>query len=351
MNINDFNYDLPKELIAQRPASPRTSSRLMILNTLNQPNQNPRDPKTSSTQKTQNPTDQNNSIQHKHFYNLPDYLEAGDVLVLNETKVLPIKVVGKKQTGGKVELMLQPGSKTATVKGKVKIGDILKFPKNIEAKVNAKKDNKITLDFNIPLEEIMQKIGKLPTPPYIKTPIKSDDEYQTIFAKKEGSFAAPTAGLHFDSELLKKIQSKGVKIARVTLHVSWDTFLPVHEEEIEKHEMHGELCEISPEAAKTINEAKRVFVVGTTTLRTLESFAEDGKIYAGKKLTKIFIYPGYKWQFTYTALITNFHLPKSTLLMMISAFYDREKILDAYKTAVKEKYRFFSLGDAMLIFA
>jgi len=245
--------------------------------------------------------------------------------------------------------MLQPNSKTATVKGKVKPGDTLNFPNNITATVNTKRGNKITLDFNLPLEQVMQKIGKLPTPPYIKTPLQKDEEYQTIYANKDGSFAAPTAGLHFDNELLQKIQDKGVKIAKVCLHVSWDTFLPVTEEDPTKHTMHGELCEISPEAAKTINEAKRVFVVGTTTLRTLESFADNDKIHAGKKLTKIFIYPGYKWQFPYTALITNFHLPKSTSLMMISAFYGKEKILNAYKTVVKEKYLFFSLGDAMLI--
>ncbi|MFH1802444.1 MAG: tRNA preQ1(34) S-adenosylmethionine ribosyltransferase-isomerase QueA [archaeon] len=324
MKLSDFDYELPKELIAQRPANPRTHSRLLVL--------------------------KNNQLQHKHFYNLPDYLQEGDVLVLNETKVLPIKVTGKKETGGKIELMLQPNSKTATVKGKVKIGDILQFPKNIKATINTKKDNKITLDFNLPLEQVMQKIGQLPTPPYIKTPIKSDDEYQTIYANKQGSFAAPTAGLHFDSALLTKIKDKGVKIAKVCLHVSWDTFLPVQETEIEKHIMHGELCEIDQENADIINNAKRVFVVGTTTLRTLESFAENNKIHTGKKTTKIFIFPGYEWQFSYTALITNFHLPKSTLLMMISAFYGRKKILEAYEVAVKEKYRFYSLGDAMLIF-
>lgn len=324
MHIEDFNYTLPKELIAQRPASPRTHSKLLVL--------------------------KENSLEHKHFYNLPDYLQTGDVLVLNETKVLPIKVVGKKSTGGKIELMLQPNSKTATVKGRVNIGDTLNFPKNIQAKVNSKKDNKITLDYNVPIEEVMQKIGELPLPPYLKSKLKSEGEYQTIYAKNEGSFAAPTAGLHFDDKLLKQIQDKGVKIAHVTLHVSWDTFLPVQEEDPTKHEMHGEWCEISQETAKTINQAKRVFVVGTTTLRTLESFADKDKIHSGKKLTKIFIYPGYEWQFPYAGLITNFHLPKSTLLMMISAFYDREKILEAYNVAVDEKYRFFSLGDAMLIF-
>jgi S-adenosylmethionine:tRNA ribosyltransferase-isomerase len=288
-------------------------------------------------------------IEHKHFYNLPDYLQEGDVLVLNETKVLKIKLEGKKSTGGKVELMLDSPT-TAVVKGKVKIGDELIFQKNIKAKILDKKENKLSLKFNIPYREVISKIGKLPTPPYIKQEIKSDEEYQTVYANQDGSFAAPTAGLHFDSELLQKIQSKGIKLAKVCLHVSWDTFLPVHEEDPTKHEMHGEVCEISPENAEIINNAKRLFVVGTTTLRTLESFAENGKVTAGKKLTKIFIYPGYKFKLNYHGLITNFHLPRSTLLMMISAFYDREKILQAYEVAVKEKYRFYSLGDAMLIF-
>jgi len=328
MNIKDFEYTLPKELIAQRPASPRTHSRLMVLHN-SSPNSQP--------------------IQHKHFYDLPDYLQEGDVLVLNETKVLKIKLEGKKSTGGKIELMLDSPT-TAVVKGKVRFKDELIFPKNIKARILSKQDNKLSLQFNVPYQEVIKKIVKLPTPPYIKTPIKSDEEYQTIYAKNEGSFAAPTAGLHFDQVLLKKIQDKRVKIAKVTLHVSWDTFLPVHEEDPTKHEMHGELCEISPQAAKTINEAKRLFVVGTTSLRALESFAQNGKVQPGKKITKIFIYPNYKWKLNYTGLITNFHLPKSTLLMMISAFYDRKKILNAYNLAVKEKYRFYSLGDAMLIF-
>jgi S-adenosylmethionine:tRNA ribosyltransferase-isomerase len=323
MKLSDFDYNLPKSLIAQRPASPRTRSRLMVL--------------------------QNNTIKHDVFYNLPDYLQVGDVLVINETKVLKIKLEGKRQTGGKVELMLNSPT-TAVVKGKVKIGDELIFQKNIKAKILDKKDNYLTLNFNLSHNEVIKKIGKLPTPPYIKTPIKTDDEYQTVYARSEGSFAAPTAGLHFDNKLLAQIKDKGVKLAKVCLHVSWDTFLPVHEEDPTKHEMHGEWCEIDEENAEIINNAKRLFVVGTTTLRTLESFAQDGKVQAGKKLTKIFIYPGYKFKLNYTGLITNFHLPKSTLLMMISAFYDQEKILEAYEVAVKEKYRFFSLGDATLIF-
>ena len=324
MKLSDFNYNLPRELIAQRPAVPRTHSRLMVL--------------------------KNNSIKHDFFYNLPNYLQEGDVLVINETKVLKIKLEGKKRSGGKVELMLEDEKGNAIIKGKAKSQDKIIFDNNIVSEIINKNSNKVFLEFNIPINEVIEKIGKLPIPPYIKIPLKKDEEYQTIFAEKDGSFAAPTAGLHFDSELLQKLQEKGVKLAKVCLHVSWDTFLPVLEEDPTKHEMHGEVCEIDKENADIINKAKRLFVVGTTTLRTLESFAENGKVAPGKKLTKIFIYPGYKFKLSYTGLITNFHLPKSTLLMMISAFLSREKILKAYELAVKEKYRFFSLGDAMLIF-
>ncbi|MBS3077722.1 tRNA preQ1(34) S-adenosylmethionine ribosyltransferase-isomerase QueA [Candidatus Pacearchaeota archaeon] len=324
MKLSDFNYNLPRELIAQRPAVPRTHSRLMVL--------------------------KNNSIKHDFFYNLPNYLQEGDVLVINETKVLKIKLEGKKRSGGKVELMLEDEKGNAIIKGKAKSQDKIIFDNNIVSEIINKNSNKVFLEFNIPINEVIEKIGKLPIPPYIKIPLKKDEEYQTIFAEKEGSFAAPTAGLHFDSSLLQKLHDKGVKLAKVCLHVSWDTFLPVLEEDPTKHEMHGEVCEIDKENADIINKAKRLFVVGTTTLRTLESFAENGKVAPGKKLTKIFIYPGYKFKLSYTGLITNFHLPKSTLLMMISAFLSREKILKAYELAVKEKYRFFSLGDAMLIF-
>jgi S-adenosylmethionine:tRNA ribosyltransferase-isomerase len=324
MKLSEFDYNLPKELIAQHPVFPRTNSKLMVL--------------------------QDNTVQHKHFYDLINYLKEGDVLVLNETKVLKIKIKGNKKYGGKVELMLLDNEGNAIIKGKAKIGDNLSFDYGVTGVITKKEGNKIKVEFDFPIHEVIHRIGKLPTPPYIKEELRSDSEYQTVYALKEGSFAAPTAGLHFDNDLLEKIKNKGVKIAKVCLHVSFDTFLPVHEKEIEKHEMHGELCEIDEENAKLINNAKRLFIVGTTTLRTLESLSSNGKISAGKKLTKLFIYPGYKWKLKYAGLITNFHLPKSTLLMMISAFYDREKILSAYELAVKEKYRFFSLGDAMLIF-
>lgn len=324
MKLSEFDYDLPKELIAQRPANPRTHSRLMVL----------RDDK----------------IEHKKFYEIVEYFKAGDVLVLNETKVLKIKLIGKKETGGKVELMLEGEDGTAIIKGRAKVGNKILFDKKITGIIEYKNENKVKIKFNLPVQEVIEKIGKLPTPPYIKKEIKSDSEYQTVFAKKAGSFACPTAGLHFDEELLKKLQDKGVKLAKVCLHVSFDTFLPVEVEKIEEHKMHGEYCEVDEENAKIINSAKRLFVLGTTAMRTLESLSKpDGKIYAGNKVTKIFIYPGYKFNLNYAGLITNFHLPKSTLLMMISAFYGKEKIFSAYKIAVKEKYRFFSLGDAMFL--
>ena len=324
MKLSEFDYNLPKELIAQRPINPRTHSRLMIL--------------------------KDDKIEHKKFYEIINYFKEGDVLVLNETKVLKIKLIGKKETGGKIEIMLEGQEGKAILKGRAKIGNKILFDKYIIGIIEEKKENEIKIKFNFPIEEVIKKIGKLPTPPYIKKELKSDSEYQTVFAKKEGSFACPTSGLHFDEELLKNVQKKGVKIAKVCLHVSFDTFLPVECEEIEKHKMHGEYCEIDEENANLINSAKRIFVLGTTALRTLESLSkEDGKIYASNKITKLFIYPGYKFNLKYAGLITNFHLPKSTLLMMISAFYTEEKIFKAYKIAVEKKYRFFSLGDAMAL--
>ena len=324
MKLSEFDYNLPKELIAQCPANPRTHSRLMVLH--------------------------KDKIEHKKFYEIANYFKEGDVLVLNETKVLKIKLVGKKETGGKIELMLEGEDGTAIVKGRVNIGNKIIFDKKITGIVTEKNENKIKIKFNISAQQVIEKIGKLPIPPYIKKELKSDSEYQTVFAKKAGSFACPTSGLHFDDKLLKELEKKGVKFAKVCLHVSFDTFLPVEVEDITKHTMHGEYCEVDEKNAKIINNAKRLFVLGTTAMRTLESLSKsEGKIYAGNKITKIFIYPGYKFNLNYSGLITNFHLPKSTLLMMISAFYGKEKIFAAYKIAVKEKYRFFSLGDAMFL--
>jgi S-adenosylmethionine:tRNA ribosyltransferase-isomerase len=323
MNLNNFTYLLPKELIAQEPAKPRTHSRLMIL--------------------------KDNKIIHDKFYNIVNYLNKGDVLVLNETKVMKIRLKGKKQTSGKIELMLEDNTGHAVIKGKVKLGDKLFFPKKIEGIIIEKNENKLKINFNKKIDEIIKQIGELPTPPYIKKPLDKDSQYQTVYAKKQGSLAAPTAGLHFDKNLLNKLKKKGIKLAKVCLHVSWDTFLPVREQDISKHKMHGEYCEIDEKNADIINNAKRLFVVGTTTLKTLETFANSGKIVPGEKISNIFIYPGYKFKLKYSGLITNFHLPRSTLILLVSAFYGRENILSAYNLAVKEKYRFYSLGDAMFL--
>lgn len=323
MNINYFNYYLPKELIAQQPAEPRTHSRLMVSKWDN--------------------------IIHDRFYNIINYLKKDDVLVINETKVMKVRIKGKKQSGGKIELMLDGNEGNAVIKGESKINGELIFSKKIRGKIIEKSENKIKVKFNKSIPEIIDKIGELPTPPYIKKPLEKDSQYQTIYAKKQGSLACPTAGLHFDKELLDKIRKKGVKIAKVCLHVSWDTFLPIREEDFSKHKIHGEYCEIDKKNVDIINKAKRLFVVGTTTLKTLETFSEGIKVLAGKKISKLFIYPGYKFKLKYSGLITNFHLPKSTLILLVSAFYGREKILKAYDIAIKERYKFYSLGDAMLL--
>lgn len=325
MNIEEYNYHLPKELIAQRPAEPRTHSRLMII--------------------------EDARITHKKFYEIVDYFREGDVIVLNETKVRKIRIPGKKESGGSVEFMLEGNDGDAVVKGHVKVGDTIIFDSDLHivGKIVSKEENRVKIEFNCGLESVIENVGVLPTPPYIKEPLKSESEYQTEYAKKEGSLACPTAGLHFDRELLKKIENKGVKFAKVCLHVSWDTFLPVKVDEIEKHKMHGEWCEIDSENSEIINNAKRLFVVGTTAMRTLESLSVPGKVIPGSKTTEIFIYPGYKFNLNYSGLITNFHLPKSTLLLMISAFYGKDKVFNAYREAVKEKYRFYSLGDSMFL--
>lgn len=324
MNTSNFNYDLPRELIAQRPAEPRTHSKLMIL--------------------------KDDTIEHKKFYEIIDQFQKGDVLVLNETQVQRIRLIGNKSTGAKIELMLDGITGNGFITGRAKVGNKLIFKNNVEAIILEKNREKVKVEFNCPIADAMKNAGKLPTPPYIKKELKEDSEYQTVFAKKSGSLACPTAGLHFDDALLKALQDKGVKFAKVCLHVSWDTFLPVRVEDVKTHKMHGEYCEVDEANAKIINSAKRLFVVGTTAMRTLESLSKpDGKIYASNKVTEIFIYPGYKFNMNYAGLITNFHLPKSTLLMMISAFFGKDKIFSAYKEAIKEKYRFFSLGDAMLL--
>ena len=339
MEKSDFFFNLPEELIAQTPLEQRDASRLLHL-----------DKKTGE-------------IEHRHFYELPQYLHKGDCLVLNNTRVLPARLLGCRQSGGGVELVLlrdlgegrweclsRPGRKT-------KPGTLLQFGDGeLTATVEAVAEggNRIVqFHYTGIFLEVLERLGKMPLPPYIKEELQDGERYQTVYSRELGSAAAPTAGLHFTPELLEQIEQMGVKLCYVTLHVGLGTFRPVKEEKIEDHEMHSEFCVISPETAETINTVKknggRVIAVGTTSCRTLESFAEeDGTVAAGSRWTDIFIYPGYRFK-CIDALITNFHLPESTLIMLVSALAGRENVLRAYETAVKERYRFFSFGDAMFI--
>ena len=339
MKVSDFNYELPEELIAQVPITNRDSSRLMVLN---------KELKT---------------IEHKIFKDIIDYLEPGDCLVINNTKVIPARLYGKKETGANIEFLLLnniEGDTWETIVrpgNKLHIGTKVIFGNGIlEAEVLDTMPGgtrKVVFHYKGIFNEILDQIGLMPLPPYIHETLKEKDRYQTVYAKFDGSAAAPTAGLHFTNELLEKIQEKGIQIANVTLHVGIGTFRPVKEEEVEKHDMHSEHFYIKEEDAEKINNAKRsghrVIAVGTTSCRVLESVADsDGFVKETEGDTKIFIYPGYKFK-CLDALITNFHLPQSTLLMLVSALAGKEFILDAYNKAVKEKYRFFSFGDAMLI--
>lgn len=338
MKLTDFSYELPKELIAQHPAEPRDHARLMLY-----------DRKTGA-------------VEHKHFYDLVDELRAGDVLVFNDSKVIPARLYGKRvPTGGKVEVLLltpvgedrwevlvKPGKKALP-------GTTIEFPGGLQAEVLDRTDfggRVVHFTYDGVFDDIIDKIGKMPLPPYIHEKMEDPDEYQTVYARERGSAAAPTAGLHFTDELLQKIRDKGVEEVFVTLHVGLGTFRPVEEENIEDHQMHSEFYSITPEAADAINRAKaegrRIIAVGTTSIRTLESAGTTGTLKAGSGWTNIFIYPGFTFHIV-DALVTNFHLPESTLLMLISALSTREQILHAYEIAVKEKYRFFSFGDAMFI--
>lgn len=339
MKVSDFNYNLPEELIAQVPIKKRDESRLMVLD------------KKSKT------------IEHKHFYDILDYLEPGDCLVRNNTKVIPARLYGKQETGANVEFLIlnniegdvwesivRPGNKLH-VGTKVIFGDGILTAEVLDIMPGGTRKVKFYYDgiFN----EILDQIGLMPLPPYIHESLKEKERYQTVYAKYDGSAAAPTAGLHFTDELLEKVRAKGVEIANVTLHVGIGTFRPVKEDEVEKHDMHSEHFYIKQDDADKINKAKRegkrVISVGTTSCRVLESVAdENGFVREIEGDTKIFIYPGYKFK-CLDALITNFHLPQSTLLMLVSALADREFILSAYEEAVREKYRFFSFGDAMFI--
>ena len=340
MKKSDFNFDLPEELIAQTPLQRRDASRLMLLDK------------------------HSGEIGHRHFYELPELLREGDCLIMNDSRVLPARLLGSRRSGGGVELVLlrnlgegrweclsRPGRKT-------KPGTELQFGEGeLTAVVEsvAEGGNRIVrFRYEGIFLEVLERLGKMPLPPYIKEELQDAERYQTVYSREIGSAAAPTAGLHFTEELLEKIRAKGVKTGFVTLHVGLGTFRPVKEDEIENHDMHSEFCVIPEETAALINETKRaggrVIAVGTTSCRTLESFAEpDGSIRAGSRWTNIFIYPGYSFR-CIDALITNFHLPESTLIMLVSALAGREHVLEAYREAVTERYRFFSFGDAMFIY-
>lgn len=340
MKLSDFYYDLPKELIAQDPLENRSDSRLMVV-----------DRKTGE-------------IAHKHFYNILDYVNQGDCLVINDTKVIPARLMGvKEDTGASIEVLLlkrreeklwetlvKPGKK-ARVGARISFGGGLLSGEVTD--IVEEGNRLIRFEYEGIWEELLDRLGQMPLPPYITHQLKDRNRYQTVYAKHDGSAAAPTAGLHFTKELLEQVKEKGVEIAHVTLHVGLGTFRPVKVENILEHHMHSEFYVVEEAEAEKINRAKargnRVVSVGTTSTRTLESVAdEQGIVHAGSGFTDIFIYPGYSFRVV-DSLITNFHLPESTLLMLVSAFSDREQMMRAYEEAVREKYRFFSFGDAMLI--
>ena len=340
MNVKDYDYDLPEELIAQDPLEERSSSRLMVLDR------------------------QTGDVEHRHFTDILEYLHPGDCLVINNTKVIPARLFGvKEDTQAKIEVLLlkrkendiwetlvKPGKK-AKPGTKLVFGDGLLTAEVVD--VVEEGNRLIQFHYDGIFEEILDQLGQMPLPPYITHQLKDKNRYQTVYAKYDGSAAAPTAGLHFTKELLQKVKDMGVDIAEVTLHVGLGTFRPVKVENVLDHHMHSEFYMVSQEAADKINRAKesghRVIAVGTTSTRTLEAAAdENGRLYETSGWTEIFIYPGYQFK-VIDALITNFHLPQSTLVMLVSALAGREHVLHAYETAVKEKYRFFSFGDAMLI--
>lgn len=340
MKLSDFNYNLPEELIAQDPLEKRDNSRLMVLHR------------------------ETGEIEHKHFYDVIDYLNPGDCLVVNNTRVIPARLMGvKEETGASIEVLLlkrkeekvwetlvKPGKK-ARVGARISFGDGLLTGEVID--IVEEGNRLIRFEYDGIFEEILDQLGQMPLPPYITHQLQDKNRYQTVYAKYDGSAAAPTAGLHFTEELLEKIQAKGIRIAKVTLHVGLGTFRPVKEENVLDHHMHSEFYIVDEEAARVINETRaaggRVISVGTTSTRTLETVAEpDGHIPVKSGWTDIFIYPGYQFK-AVDCLITNFHLPESTLIMLVSALADRETILHAYEVAVQERYRFFSFGDAMMI--
>lgn len=339
MKTRDFYYDLPEELIAQTPLEKRDTSRLMVLDRVS------------------------GEVEHKHFFDMIQFVKPGDCLVLNDSRVLPARLLGHRPTGGAVELLLlrdlgegrweclaKPGKKC--IQGQEVIfgnGDLTATVESVQEDGN----RIVKFHYEGIFLEVLERLGKMPLPPYIKAELQDQERYQTVYSKEVGSAAAPTAGLHFTNALLDELRNKGVNIAFVTLHVGLGTFRPVKAENILEHHMHAEFCMISPETAELLNQTKkqggRVICVGTTSCRTLESLVnDDGTFEPKSKWTEIFIYPGYQFK-AMDGLITNFHLPESTLVMLVSAFAGRENVLSAYEQAVKERYRFFSFGDAMMI--
>ena len=340
MKTDDFDYELPKELIAQTPLKNRSESKLLVMDRVT------------------------GALEHKHFYDIIDYLNKGDALVINDTKVIPARIIGvKEETGAVIELLLlkdEVGDTwecLAKPQKRLKVGTIITFGNGeLKAKVRETREEGITivdLIYNGILMEILEHLGTMPLPPYIHEKLKDQDRYQTVYAKKYGSAAAPTAGLHFTTELLDKIKAKGIAIVHVTLHVGLGTFRPVNVEDVTKHVMHTEHYIVTKEAADKLNEIKanggKIIAVGTTSVRTLETvMSKNDKFVPSNDDTNIFIYPGFTFK-AIDGLITNFHLPKSTLVMLVSAFSSKENIMNAYQEAIKHNYRFFSFGDAMFI--
>lgn len=342
MKTHDFYYDLPEELIAQTPLERRDASRLLTLHK------------------------ETGAREHLHFYDLPKLLRPGDCLVLNDSRVLPARLLGRREPGGGAcevlllidrgektwECIVRPGKKLRTG-AKLSFGDGMLTAEVTEVLESG--NRLVRFEYDGIFLEVLERLGKMPLPPYIKAELQDPERYQTVYSRESGSAAAPTAGLHFTKELLEQIEAMGVKLCYVTLHVGLGTFRPVKEEDITDHEMHSEFCMISRETAETINETKRtggrVICVGTTSCRTLESWAaEDGTLQESAGWTDIYIYPGYRFK-VLDGLITNFHLPESTLIMLVSALAGREHVLEAYREAVDMKYRFFSFGDAMFIYS
>ena len=339
MRTSDFYYDLPPELIAQTPLERRDESRLLTLDR------------------------ETGELAHHHFYELPDFLRPGDCLVLNDSRVLPARLTGRRSTGGAIEALLLRDVGDGVWEcltrpaRKCRVGTVLTFGENaLTAVVESEgEEGKRLLRFSYEgiFLEVLERLGRMPLPPYIKEELEDGERYQTVYSRVTGSAAAPTAGLHFTKELLNRIETMGIRLARVTLHVGLGTFRPVKAEEITDHHMHSEYCILPAAAAETLNETRknggRIICVGTTSCRTLETFArEDGTFTESSGWTDIFIYPGYHFK-AMDGLVTNFHLPESTLLMLVSAFAGRENVLRAYAEAVRERYRFFSFGDAMFI--